>query len=436
MSYTRQLDALVAGHKITEQGRNWLIAALDPFHDREHQLAGYPDSDNSSTVVSCYQYQTELQRPTGIAGETWDAHVYNSPQLVASSIDQYRQTVDNANLLYNKVGEGGITSFITCCGGPANSTLMPHWAPLMSAMPGLGVEDLSSGNSRVIAAGFEVINTTSELYKQGTITAYRQPTFSAPDHTRYHIPPEMAQNREQRGTMYGHAYNSPPTTANEAVLLRGTRTWNAADGAYVPIVFSTVHNPIIPESNHLSVMVLPNKDRLITAAHSDNTDADLFPMGMKTAPMNTSGVFLTGLHNNTTLTIKVRVYVERAPGTSQPDLAALASPSAPYDANVLDLYSSVLSQLPVAVDFASNGLGDWWRAAMSVISTVARPLSEVAGIFHPTAGRVISQIGNMAASQHSGSVVPIKSAARAAQPPPKSSREGGKRRRPKAVLNA
>lgn len=35
--------------------------------------------------------------------------------------------------------------------------------------------DYLTGSSRVVAMGFEVVNTTSDLYRQGLVTVYRQP---------------------------------------------------------------------------------------------------------------------------------------------------------------------------------------------------------------------------------------------------------------------
>ena len=47
------LTSLVDHHQITEDGKEWLTLALDPFHDYNKQVAGYPDADASHTVVSC-----------------------------------------------------------------------------------------------------------------------------------------------------------------------------------------------------------------------------------------------------------------------------------------------------------------------------------------------------------------------------------------------
>lgn len=74
------LSKLTEARKLSPEGRDWLTLALDPFHDYNHQVAGYPDANCSQTVVSCYQYQVEVAAPPGIAPNTnWDAHIYNMP---------------------------------------------------------------------------------------------------------------------------------------------------------------------------------------------------------------------------------------------------------------------------------------------------------------------------------------------------------------------
>ena len=59
---SRVIEEMVSKHTLTSAGRDWLVLALDPFHDLEKSVAGYPDADSSMTVVSCYQGAIDLSK--------------------------------------------------------------------------------------------------------------------------------------------------------------------------------------------------------------------------------------------------------------------------------------------------------------------------------------------------------------------------------------
>ncbi len=104
-------------------------------------------------------------------------------------------------------------------------------------------------------------------------------------------------------------------------------------------------------------------------------------------PFHQSGAIFTGLSFNTTLTLNLNVYYESFPSMSDPNILALAKPSAIYDPCALELYSRVLQELPVGVPVRENGLGDWFLNAAStaakylgpVISMMPHPIAKGAG---------------------------------------------------------
>jgi len=129
------------------------------------------------------------------------------------------------------------------------------------------------------------------------------------------------------------------------------------------------------------------------------------PNAQQFTPFDTTGAYFTGLSNATILTIKVKIYVERAPTFSEANLAVLASPSAGYDVNALTLYARCVSELPVAVKVGDNASGDWWRSALSVLSKVAGPVGMALNTIMPGAGGIglaiqaASAVANAAAAQ-------------------------------------
>jgi hypothetical protein len=113
-------------------------------------------------------------------------------------------------------------------------------------------------------------------------------------------------------------------------------------------------------------------------------------------PFDTTGVFLTGLSKETTLTVKLKVYVERAPTWAEPALSVLASPSAGYDVRALELYAQVVNLLPPGVKVSDNAFGDWWRAIVSIVKNVAPAVGLALSPVVPGAGIIGMGVGRLA----------------------------------------
>jgi len=403
------LQNLVDSRQITPDGKEWLTLALDPFHDYSHQVAGYPDADCSQTVVSCYQYQATVSVPAGVAaGATWDMHVYNLPvgDSKAFSVNNLDGTwyfyTEPATTQNRSIGPLNIVK------GPAGAVLGPAIPATANVtqdvLPPLADYSVDAGISRVIGMGYEIINTSAPLVKQGTLTAYRMPQLG----NTFQM---VARNNAGTFTapVTGQMWREPPDTVAEANLLKGTRTWAAAEGAYVTCMQNSVHNPLTQlESNCLmftqqssppgsgsSPTIMSQFLTVPGAATSPNASSVGFAPS-KTMPYDTTGVFLTGLSYESTITVKVRFYVERAPTWTEPSLAVLASPSAGYDVKALELYAMAANVLPIAVKVNENAKGDWWRAVLSVVKAVAPPLGMALSPFIPAAGLVGTGIGKIA----------------------------------------
>lgn len=400
------LAALVAGKRLTNDGKEWLTAALDPFHDYNHQIAGYPDTDVSQTTVSCYQYEYSLTAPPLAGGDTtWNAHVFSLP--LASSFQTagiYNETTD-----WSKITEPNPASTISL--GPLNihavsssSTLGPTIVAnadfrhsVLPPVAGFG-NDLSTGCSRIIACGFEVHNTTAEIYKQGAVCTYRMPQAGNANQVMFS---NFAAT--SYGTVTGRRYRAPPTTVAQANLLKGTRTWDAKSGVYATVFQATVANPLLQQaSEHFLLDPSPAPGPTSVVVGSPLVPGlplvnptNYTPTPLQTMPFDTTGALFTGLSTQTTLTIKARFYVERAPTWAEPQLAVLASPSAGYDVTALELYSQVINMLPPAVMVGENAKGDWWRAVVSVLKHVSGPLGLALSPFIPGASLVGAAVGQV-----------------------------------------
>lgn len=396
------LQSMVAAGSITSDGREWLTTALDPFHDYNHQIAGYPDADVSQTVVSCYQYEDTVSAPAGVAGN-WDCHIFNTPASYPTTAHLVSETA-----LWSYMQEpalaapallGPIVAFSTASGAALMPDLPSAANTHIQVMPPVNTEDISSGCSRVVAMGFEVHNTTAEIYKQGSVTTYRLPQNGGLNSEIY-----LNSAGTTSENLLTKRFRMPPKTIGNANLLKGTRTWEAKDGVYATCLQSTVNNPL-KQMASVGLVFSADSDPgatqnvIITNPHIVVGGNAAHGFANKASNHNcydTTGAIFTGLSSQTTLTIKLRVYVERAPTWNDPAIAVLASPSAGYDIRALEIYAAAINMLPPAVMVGENAKGDWWRAIVSVIKAVAGPVGLALNTVVPGAGLVGTTIGNMA----------------------------------------
>lgn len=378
------LAAAIGKKQLTPDGVNWLTLALDPFHDLNVPVAGYPDADCSNTVVQCFQYQVDFATPNA----AWDMHVYVNQSISQSGEYEYKAANNNVAQLSAQTpgNKQGILKITTCATGELLApTKTVAYAPGSGQHSSMGnYTDLLNANSRIIGLGFEIINTSAEIYKQGSITCYKMPQTMGLSNCVY---------ENAAGTGFG---NSPvnllkeaPSSVAIASNLHGTVAWEAAKGAYIVCTQQSTNNDLsgltwIPTLRCADGTFPANDymhgDQVNFTAAADPTRVNTL-YAIKNFPFNTHGAMLTGLNANSTIRVRLRVYVERAPSISSADtsLVVLATPSAPYDANALRIYSEVASKMPVAVPVSMNSMGDWWRVISGIAKSVALPIGQLLG---------------------------------------------------------
>jgi len=372
------LDALERHTALTSTGRDWLIAACDPFHDEDMRLDGYPDLLTSGTVVQLVKKTIQLTVPTTgrgavTASNNWDCSIALFPSCVNSNVVQSQVADASGNLSVAITSTGPYsTGALSINAGPQGQALWPNLAtqtPVATSQQ-LDMSEYVKGSVRVIGMGFEVINTTSDLNKQGQVTAWRMPTLGTP--TTYHAQFSLAPNVDIAFPAIINRF--PPGTLADAQLLYGSRSWAAGEGAYVVSRQNDIVNPIyMPDTTNF---VYTGTDVSATGSHTVYTDQAFVLTGnIQPAdvhlPFDISGVHFTGLSFTTTLTVNVRWLVERIPGPSETDLVVLATPSAPFDPLALELYCKCLRSMPPGVMLRENPLGEWFRNALSKVAEYA-----------------------------------------------------------------
>jgi len=252
------------------------------------------------------------------------------------------------------------------------------------------------GVYRIIYSGFEVVNTTAQIAKQGSVTVYE-----------YGNSFEVATKHEATGG-FSQAPNTffrcPPNTLAEAKIMPGAHTWAAQDGCYNTAKFQT-DNPFASATQRnftfsQNADYAPTGSGYLTASPSAPTAAygsfasnygvsDGTSLTVPTthfSRMNTTGAYFTGLSSQTSLFVTWRVGIERLPSANKPMFLALAQPSAAYDPNALVLYNLVANALPPGCPQGYNDIGKWFswiaaraRAAIPTVYPIVRTAAMVAG---------------------------------------------------------
>jgi hypothetical protein len=365
------LDRLENTGKLTDAGKEWVIAACDPFHDFELNVTGFPDTQTAASVVQLVKQTFTVSAPAGVGSSTWDVNIFNTPWVTSSPMSQYQLfSVAPYNTIQNVVGTppiipmGGIVACAQINSTSAASNCTPFASNTFTST--LAIPDnYMQGSSRAIAAGFEVVNTTAEIQLQGQAIAYRVPQpASAP--VTFNISDNVGATTN--GCVSCYKVSLPAGTAAQAMLLAGSRQWAAKEGAYMPMSFASVDLPTIGDwfaqpmfANDgfpngpsfgpvITQTLVPYVVNTVTGSNN-STSVGVF---------NTHGVYFTGLSPTTTLSVTFNCYVERFPSFAESDLIVLAKPSPKYDLFALEVYSHAMHSMPPGVMVRENGLGDWF----------------------------------------------------------------------------
>jgi len=393
-------DKLVANKTIKPTSRDWLVAALDPFHDTAIRPVGYPDLAGDPTIVECLKYSTTIATPSGLSGANWDCNIVSLPELMVSNsganssrldtgyLDQYGTFVGVSNIT-----AGQLTAIAVAAGGdtfPSSSGTMG--ANITTTKCDGQLSGVLYGNTRIIAMGFEVTNTTADIYKQGSVVCYRAPAYTSPNYDAF-FPALTVSGGATVAAASGAGYVSQPypRTTSEALAQYGAVQWAASEGAYVVSTMSDVSNPLTPIANGRHQFGALTGQQI--GALKTTVGGTSIQTAIKPTPFDYCGAFFSGLSAQTTLQVTVRYYVEVAPSSNQATLVQLATPSASFDSKALELYAAVIARLPVACPVGSNASGDWWQTALEAIRDYA---GKVGGLVGPIGGLIGEGVGALA----------------------------------------
>jgi len=406
------LNRLIADRKMTEEGGRWLTIATDPFHDTEIAPTGFPDLNSCSTITQCFTYTQSIVAPSNATAE-WDAHVVFVPlsrtqgyttaagPLTDKPLQQFLMNASTgAMTLYPSSPFPGPSIYggLNVITSPTNTNPFTSGGS-SSVAPNLQFP-VCGGQFRLVAAGFEVVNTTPELYKGGAVTVYRCPS----------------QRDNKNAVVYSTlpttggypivvtAANWIPYTQAAAQLYPSSRTWAAKDGCYCIPTLSRDENPFTAAMPNTPLLVhAPSAGEQVAGTqvpgYSDRSsiESEQVAWQKNTAQLlnfDFSGAIFVGLSSQTTLQVTVKYFVERIPSVSEPDLLVLARNPTPFDPLALELYTRVVQELSTGVPVGENPLGEWFNDVLDLVSEYA---PKVGAIFGPE-GAALGTAASLAAS--------------------------------------
>lgn len=402
------LDRIGAKLGLSEAGKQWLIAVLDPFHDNPLDCVGYPDGSTSPCVTRVQKYTQTLVAPPGLStSANWDCMILDTPhpeliKLAASQTALYGTQQSNyiGNIDAVSLSFGGLW----CVTAPAGSLFdfVSVNNGLIAGTYGLfplNVDpSLLEGDFRVIAKGFEVHNVTADLYKGGTVTVFESPmdSFDTAQST-------VLTNSTNTSVVFCSSLFNPqwPASSKLAYSLVNSKQWEARDGCYVPGRTNATELPIEDGLNFTNPAYFVGSADSASSIPCTSVVPALVGIASAIPPVlwenfNLTGAFFTGLAYQSALTVNYLIIIENHP-SSQDTIYSLAKPPPCRDDVALSVYTCMVREMPIGVPVAENGLGDWFANAVSTVADYVSPV--LSAIPHPGSmalGAGLRAAGNVA----------------------------------------
>lgn len=431
--------------KLPDGYDSYLKISLDPYHDSTIRFEGAPTSRNAQTVTLCLNQERSYSASDfGVITPQWDAHFAMYPMINAFEVLSGVESDSTTALL--GFGATPPPKFwpMSVHGVPSgnNTYMTTDYADDIPQILGLDNNALStyttgSGNGlqkngpgrralRIVGESFEVVDESPDIYSQGAVTVYRYPLDVTPANrvvrhayaagsTNTINPFGASEPDTWPGGVISRTINcydlrAPPSNTSVAVLINGSKTWRAKEGAYVvgtqyesEVPFKTLDN-----TDMLVTGYTPTAGNSSVAANSrysfgstsilqtyqggcptNTASPDYVPTPLLNAayPFNLSGAYFTGLSTQyASLRLRYRVYVEVLADPGDNTLAPLASPSLPYEQLLQEFCMKIIAQEEAGVPQTMNPKGEKWRKVLRSISRVASTAGPMLDVMIPGMG--------------------------------------------------
>lgn len=364
--------------RATPAGRKWVTAALDPYHDYQLELEGFPDLRSAPSVVLVHKNRFTVTAPASAAGGNWDCMVaYTGTDSDSST----------AGVVVGDITTGvNYDSTALVAGRDFGSLIIKTEAAGadMTLWTGSGGQDridsdqAGSVRGRTIGVGYEVTNTTASMYKQGSVTTAVLPDIASDITSACYVDSTTTLPLMFPQADWGPRY---PRYVSELQKIPSSCTWEAADGVYaIPRLAQNVPETTLPYISRRCHWISNG-----SSTHGASTVGGISEFRVKGALINgwTPMVSMfTGLSPETSLTVTFRTIKEYFPATGDA-LLPMASPSPSFDPYVLAMYSEMCEVLPYAVPVTMNPAGEYFRKVLKAAALAADMLSPMFGAYAP-----------------------------------------------------
>ncbi len=397
--------------KLDKDSRNWLIAALDPYHDNQLDLEGLPDERSAPSVVQMHNQSYTLNAPAIAAGGNWCAKVsYTGFDCDIDNIPGIQQGYA-LGFQYDSLALSAgapFGAFVIQATDTAHSFKMG--APVVAGETHVAFGSVK-GNAkcRLIAVACEIHNTTAQVYKQGSVTTAMLPDPSTDGSTAlYH---DTAAGGAVDSCLQADRSAQFSASRGDLMAVPSSGTWDASEGVYfVPRMTRVPHDlqqlgalgqrvPVVTTKGDAN-SYLPNPYQ-VSAVGAVNV-----PRVYGTKPSGFSPVeaAFEGLSNQSTLVVTMRTIVEYFPALDSA-LLPLSSPSPMYDPKALSIYSGIVKEAPYAVKVGENSAGDYFRRILLIAGKVAPVVAPFTGAFAPAVvagGALAERVAEVIAAKTAG----------------------------------
>jgi hypothetical protein len=383
---------------LTESDVDFIIAATDPFHDKDlPHLMGLPSGQRAKSIVHDITQTVNIVRPPGFGQPSWNFMISTQPILTRTVLG--RRKAFGTDLVPVDTGPHviGAVNFSFADGNVDfdDTYFSPPVDPLNPPL------NFLEGPCQVIGMAIEVVNTTAVIARQGACysAVQNQNPFRLTTMKLCHTTSGAAGNSP---TASYYECRKPPKNLPELSLLPPVTQRLAEEGAFavcrmnydqfsytntlptmpmltdqdfVPgtIANDTAHEiDVFTPNTVVHTWVHPEPD-ITTTSFADNPVAN---------PSQMTIIMFTGLSTETSLDVKVRWLLQRFPSEQNPTVINLAKTSPPRNDYAFEIVDHILSQLPPSVPVDWNEDGGWWSTVLEALSDLA-PL--VGLIPHPIA---------------------------------------------------
>lgn len=342
---------------IPKHTSDMISLVTDPYHDYNLRATGFPDGKAVASAVQRNSNRVDISCPFSIAADqSWDFHVFATPLIGVNGLNPGVLSANSTLITVN-------TAAAQQAFGPVN-ILYKHYNnagtvinTLLVALDGLSNADTQA---RTVSLGFELHNTTAELYKSGALTVYRSPVL---------VNEDIDMNLVTTGTVTAGWYHATylgqlPYTLTDVQRIPNSRTWEAAEGAYCVALpyYENAFSSNLAQNIAIKAGVLADSILIKRALATSSVASAQF------SPLSCPGVMSSRFKDKEqTFTLDMRQVIELVPTSDNSTIMAFATNAPEVDRVFLKIYKRMFNNIPPGVPVKFNSAGDWFRMIARIV---------------------------------------------------------------------